>query len=105
MGRMVLRLPRARIRRSQNHDTRRRSQESWLLVSLREGGIQRAAAHIINGLLSGFEGKLAISNWAKLAECSHDTTLRDIEDLIRNKVLAKDAAVGRSTWYSLITLK
>jgi Fic family protein len=56
---------------------------------------------IVNRLLNGLEGKLTSSKWAKLAKCSHDTALRDIEDLIRKKVLVKDAAGGRSTSYSL----
>lgn len=56
---------------------------------------------MLNRLLNGFEGKLTTSKWAKLAKCSHDTALRDIEDLIHKKVLVKDAAGGRSTSYSL----
>ena len=60
---------------------------------------------MVNRLLNGFDGKLTSSKWAKLAKCSHDTALRDIEDLIRKKVLAKDAAGGRSTSYSLVRPK
>jgi len=60
---------------------------------------------IVNRLLNGFEGKLTSSKWAKLAKCSHDTALRDIEDLIGKKVLVKDAAGGRSTSYSLARVK
>ncbi|WP_263351339.1 Fic family protein [Acidicapsa acidisoli] len=60
---------------------------------------------VINRLLNGFEGKLTSSKWAKLAKCSHDTALRDIEDLIRKKVLVKDPARGRSTSYSLVRVK
>jgi Fic family protein len=60
---------------------------------------------IVNRLLNGFEGKLTSSKWAKLAKCSQDTALRDIEDLIRKKVLVKDAAGGRSTSYSLGGMK
>lgn len=60
---------------------------------------------IVNRLLNGFEGKLTSSKWAKLAKCSHDTALRDIEDLIRKKVLVKDAAGGRSTSYYLVGAK
>lgn len=56
---------------------------------------------IVNRLLNGFDGKLTSSKWAKLAKCSQDTALRDIEDLIRKKVLVKDSAGGRSTSYSL----
>lgn len=61
--------------------------------------------NIVNRLLNGFEGKLTSSKWAKLAKCSQDTALRDIEDLIRKNVLLKDAAGGRSTSYTLTTLK
>jgi Fic family protein len=57
---------------------------------------------IINRLLNGFEGKLTSSKWALLAKCSQDTALRDIDDLIARGVLAKDAAGGRSTSYSLV---
>jgi hypothetical protein len=60
---------------------------------------------IVNRLLNGFEGELTTSKWANLAKCSHDTALRDIEDLIRKKVLVKDAAGGRSTSYSLARIK
>jgi Fic family protein len=60
---------------------------------------------IINRMLNGFEGKLTTSKWAKLAKCSHDTALRDIEDLIRKKVLVKESAGGRSTSYSLVLTK
>jgi Fic family protein len=56
---------------------------------------------IINRLLGGFEGKLTSSRWAKLAKCSQDTALRDIDDLVRRGILMRDAAGGRSTSYSL----
>ncbi len=74
--------------------------ESFAEVELNER--QR---EIIHRLLNGFEGKLTSSKWAKLAKCSQDTALRDIEDLIRKKVLVKDAAGGRSTSYSLAWIK
>ena len=57
---------------------------------------------IINRLLNGFEGKLTSSKWALLAKCSQDTALRDIDDLIAQNVLTKDAAGGRSTSYTLV---
>jgi len=60
---------------------------------------------MVNRLLNGFEGKLTSSKWAELAKCSQDTALRDIEDLIRKKVLVKDAAAGRSASYSLGEIK
>jgi Fic family protein len=57
---------------------------------------------ILNRLLDGFEGKLTSSKWAKLAKCSQDTALRDIDDLVTRAILKKDAAGGRSTSYSLL---
>ena len=60
---------------------------------------------IVNRSLSGFEGKLTSSKWAKLAKCSQDTALRDIEDLVRESVLVKDSAGGRSTSYSVARIK
>lgn len=56
---------------------------------------------MINRLLDGFEGKLTSSKWAKLAKCSQDTALRDIDDLVKRNILLKDVAGGRSTSYSL----
>jgi Fic family protein len=56
---------------------------------------------VVNRLLDGFEGKLTSSKWAKLTNCSQDTANRDINDLVKRGILAKDAAGGRSTSYSL----
>jgi Fic family protein len=57
---------------------------------------------MLGRLLSGFAGKLTSSKWATIAKCSQDTATRDIDDLVRRGVLAKDPAGGRSTSYSLI---
>jgi Fic family protein len=56
---------------------------------------------VLNRLLDGFEGKLTSSKWAKLTKVSQATAARDIEDLVQQHVLRKDAAGGRSTSYSL----
>ena len=56
---------------------------------------------VLNRLLDGFEGKLTSSKWAKLTKCSQDTAHRDIIELVNRTILAKDAAGGRSTSYSL----
>lgn len=58
---------------------------------------------MLSKLLDGFEGKLTSSKWAKITKCSPDTALRDIENLIKQGILIKDAAGGRSTSYSLAT--
>lgn len=57
---------------------------------------------LINRLLDGFEGKLTSSKWAKIAKCSKDTAIRDINDLINKNILRKEAAGGRSTNYELV---
>lgn len=57
---------------------------------------------MLNRLLDGFEDNLTSSKWAKIEKCSQDTALRDIDDLVKQGILAKDAAGGRSTGYSLV---
>ncbi|WNO53643.1 Fic family protein [Stakelama saccharophila] len=65
-------------------------------------GLNERQQKIIERLLDGFEGKLTSSKWAKIAKCSTDTALRDINDLVARSILQKDAAGGRSTSYSLV---
>ena len=57
---------------------------------------------IINQLLDGFEGKLTTEKWGKLAKISHDTALRDIQELIAKGILKQEEGGGRSTAYALI---
>jgi Fic family protein len=54
-------------------------------------------------LRDSFAGKLTSGKWAKIVKCSHDTALRDIQDLVEKRVLQRDPAEGRSTSYSPIT--
>ncbi|HEY9261712.1 Fic family protein, partial [Chitinophaga sp.] len=56
---------------------------------------------MLNKLLDGFTGKLTNAKWAKIAKCSSDTALRDINDLLQQEVLMKEPAGGRSTSYVL----
>ena len=56
---------------------------------------------LLNILLDGFDGKLTSSKWARIAKCSKDTAIRDINDLIEKNILQKEAAGGRSTNYEL----
>jgi Fic family protein len=60
---------------------------------------------LINKLLDNFTGQLTTSKWAKIAKCSQDTALRDIQDLLNKKILQKNPSGGRSTNYKLINLK
>ena len=56
---------------------------------------------MLNKLLDRFEGKLTSSKWAKIAKCSQDTAIRDIQNLIDKGILRKEAEGGRSTNYEL----
>lgn len=58
---------------------------------------------MLNKLFEGFDGKLNSSKWAKIAKCSTDTALRDIQDLMNKNILKKENAGGRSTNYELVT--
>ncbi|MHC1702887.1 MAG: Fic family protein [Tenuifilaceae bacterium] len=57
---------------------------------------------ILNKLFDDFEGRLKTSKWAKIAKCSADTALRDIQDLISKGILKKSESGGRSTNYELV---
>ena len=56
---------------------------------------------ILNRLIDGFEGKLTTSKYGKIAKCSEDTALRDIQSLIKRGILTQNEGGGRSTSYSL----
>ncbi|MBC6995383.1 Fic family protein [Neolewinella lacunae] len=58
---------------------------------------------LLNKLLDGIDRKMTSSKWAKMAKCSKDTAIRDINDLIEKNILQKEAAGGRSTNYELKT--
>ncbi len=60
---------------------------------------------LINKLLDDFSGQLTTSKWAKIAKCSQDTALRDIQDLLNKSILQKNPSGGRSTNYTLVTLE
>lgn len=57
---------------------------------------------LINMQFDGFVGKLTSSKWAKIAKCSSDTALNDINDLVKKGILYKAAEGGRSTNYILV---
>jgi Fic family protein len=71
----------------------------WELLSKKK--INERQRIIINKLLDKFEGKLTSTKYAKIAKCSPDTALRDIQNLITQDVLVKEAGGGRSTSYVL----
>lgn len=58
--------------------------------------------NLLNKILDGFEGKLTSAKWAKIAKCSKDSAIRDINDLIDKNILEQEESGGRSTSYRLI---
>lgn len=56
---------------------------------------------LLNMQFDEFFGKLTTGKWAKIAKCSSDTALNDINDLIAKGVLRKALEGGRSTNYVL----
>lgn len=56
---------------------------------------------MLNILLDDFYGTLNVSKWARMNQCSTDTALRDIQDLVKKNVLEQEDAGGRSTSYRL----
>jgi Fic family protein len=60
---------------------------------------------VLNRLLDGFQGSLTTSKYAKLARCSADTALRDIQELLERGVLVQNQGGGRSTSYRLAAVE
>ncbi len=57
---------------------------------------------MVTMLLDGFEEKLTTTVWALLTDCSQDTALRDIQDLVEKGILMKLPGGGRSTAYQIV---
>jgi len=68
---------------------------------LRNVSLNERQHSMLNRLLDGFEGNLTTAKWAALAKCSHDTALRDIQDLLKKGILTQNPGGSRSTSYSL----
>jgi len=56
---------------------------------------------IIELLFGYFFGKLSISKWARINMCFTDTALRDIQGLVKKRMLKKSNSGGRSTNYEM----
>jgi Fic family protein len=69
---------------------------------INQGPVNDRQREVINRLLDGFEGKLTSSKYSKLAKCSSDTALRDIQELVGRGILVQGASGGRSTSYELV---
>jgi len=70
--------------------------EKHRLVTLNERQLK-----MINMLWDANEGSISSTTWATINNCSPDSALRDIQDLITKKMLKKENAGGRSTSYCI----
>jgi len=80
-------------------DESQRSRRIW--ERLAGVNINERQRKLIGLLLSGLEGKLTTSKWAKIAKCSQDTAYRDIIHLVELGILRRSLESGRSTSYEL----
>jgi Fic family protein len=71
----------------------------WQLIN--QHSVNERQRSVINRLLDDFKGVLTTSKYAKLAKCSADTALRDIQELLAWGVLLQNSGGGRSTSYRL----
>jgi Fic family protein len=69
---------------------------------LNQGPVNDRQRRVLNRLLDDIEGRLTSSKYGKLAKCSPDTALRDIQDLISRGLVVQSASGGRSTSYELV---
>lgn len=76
----------------------------WRLIN--KNPINDRQRLIINRMFEDdFEGFINTSKYAKLAKCSNDTALRDIQDLKKHGIFIQNLSGGRSTSYKLIDRK
>ncbi len=68
---------------------------------INQGPVNDRQRAVLNRLLDGFDGKLTSSKYSKLAKCSPDTALRDIQCLVGRGIMLQSSSGGRSTSYEL----
>ena len=74
--------------------------EFWAKINQKH--INKRQNLIINRMLEdNFKGYMNTSKYAKLAKCSNDTALRDIQHLKEQNIFIQNPGGGRSTSYSL----
>ena len=76
-----------------------RKAKLWQRINPRP--VNERQRQVINRMLDDFKGHLTTSKYAKLANCSNDSALRDIRELLERRILVKNPGGGRSTSYRL----
>jgi Fic family protein len=76
--------------------------KAQLWDKINQNPVNERQRRIINRMLEDdFKGYINTSKYAKLAKCSNDTALRDIQDLKERNILIQNPGGGRSTSYKL----
>lgn len=76
--------------------------KAQLWDKINQNGVNERQRLIINHMLEDdFKGHMNTSKYAKLAKCSLDTALRDIQDLKAKDIFIQNPGGGRSTSYRL----
>lgn len=76
--------------------------KSQLWNKINQNPVNERQRQIINRMLEDdFKGHMNTSKYAKLAKCSNDTALRDIQDLKGRGIFIQNPGSGRSTSYRL----
>ncbi len=57
---------------------------------------------MLNLFLDGYEAKITSKTWARLANCSKDTAIRDIQDLVDKHILREDVPGAKRPSYSIV---
>ena len=77
--------------------------KAQLWDKINEKPVNDRQRHIVNRMLdTDFKGYINTSKYAKLAKCSSDTALRDIQDLKERGIFIQNPGGGRSTSYRLL---
>lgn len=66
------------------------------------GSLNERQVKMLDKLMHDFEGKLTTGKWAALTQCSTDTALRDIEELVSLDALKKAGESRRGTHYLFV---
>ncbi len=76
--------------------------KAQLLGKMNQQPVNDRQRLIVNRMLEDdFEGHMQTSKYARLAKCSADTALRDIQDLKAHGIFIQNPGAGRSTSYRL----
>lgn len=69
---------------------------------LPSGKLNERQMKMLNMMMHGFNGNLTTGKWAKIAQCSTDSALRDVSELVELGVLLKAGESKRAAHYVLI---